>query len=413
MANSFATTSVVAKESLAILENMLTFAKGVNRSWESEFSSNMSRGYAPGQTINIKRPPRYTYRAGRVAVPQGTVQQTIPLTLSQGGTDINFTSQERTLSIAQMEPMLMAAMATVANEVDRQGLDVALVSTPNAIFSGAGAGSYTLTAAQSLQFFTDAAARLDIAGAPRDRQRNAVLSPRLNGAMINGLSGLFNSQAKIGEQYGSGMMVDSLGFNVSMDQNVQRQTNGTQPIGPTANAVNGAGQSGSTIAVNGAAITGGGISITRGSKITFAGVNSVNPQTRQDSGIPMQFTVTANVASGGTSISISPALIPSGQFQNVTASPANNAALTVFGAASTTYEGSIAYHRDAFTLATVPLYAPPSGKGVIGVAQESHKGINMRVIEAYDAVNDNFIMRFDILFGWAATYPELAVVMAV
>ena len=54
MSNTFATTGVVAKESLAIPENMLTFAKGVNRSWESEFSSNMARGYAPGQTINIK-----------------------------------------------------------------------------------------------------------------------------------------------------------------------------------------------------------------------------------------------------------------------------------------------------------------------------------------------------------------------
>lgn len=409
MSNSFATTSVVAKESLAILENMLTFAKGVNRSWETEFNSNMSRGYAPGQTINIKRPPRYTYRAGRVAVPQATVQSTVPLTLSQGGTDLNFTSLERTLSISQMEPMLTAAMATVANEVDRQGLDLALVSTPNAIFSGAGAGSYTLTAAQSLQFFTDAAARLDIAGAPRDRQRNAVLSPRLNGAMVNGLSGLFNSQSKLDDQYKTGMMVDSIGFNVSMDQNVQRQTNGTQVAGPTANAVNLGGQSGSTIALN-AAVTG---TITRGSKISFAGVNSVNPQTRQDSGIPMQFTVTANYPGGAGNISISPPLIPSGQFQNVTASPANNAALTVFGAASSTYEGSIAFHRDAFTLATVPLYAPPSGKGVIGVAQESHKGINIKVTEFYDGVNDNYIMRFDILFGWAATYPELAVVMAV
>ena len=38
-------------------------------------------------------------------------------------------------------------------------------------------------------------------------------------------------------------MVDSIGFNVSMDQNVQRHTNGTRAAGPTANAVNGAGQS--------------------------------------------------------------------------------------------------------------------------------------------------------------------------
>lgn len=410
MSNTFATTSVVAKESLAILENMLTFAKGVNRSWESEFSSNMARGYAPGQTINIKKPPRYNWRAGRISVPQSTVQTTVPLTLSQGGTDLNFTSAERTLSVAQMEPMLMAAMATVANEVDRQGLDVAINASQHGIASPAGLGTYPSTTAQALQFFTDAATRLDVMAAPRDKQRSVVMSPRLNGSMVQALSGLFNSQSKLADQYGSGLMVDSIGFNVSMDQNVQRHTNGTQAAGPTANAVNGAGQSGSTITVNGAAITG---TITRGSKITFGGINYVNPQSRHDTGIAAQFTVTADVAAGATSIPISPALTPSGQFQNVTASPANNASLTVLGAASSSWEGSIAYHRDAFTLATVPLYAPPSGKGVIGVAQESHKGINMRVIEFYDGVNDNYVMRFDILFGWASTYPELSVALAV
>ncbi len=408
MSNSFATTSVVAKESLAILENMLTFAKGVNRSWESEFSSNMARGYAPGQTLNIKKPPRYTWRAGRVSSPQATVQQTVPLTLTQGGTDLNFTSVERTLNIAQMEPMLMAAMATVANEIDRQGLDLAINACQHGIASPAGLGTYPTTAAQALQFFTDVGTRLDTMGAPRDKQRYAVLSPRLNGSMVQGLSGLFNSQSKLADQYSNGLMVDSIGFNVSMDQNVQTHTNGTTLIGPVANVVNGAGQQGSSITVN--ALAG---SLTRGTKIIFGGVNSVNPQSRQSTGIPAQFTVTADVAAGATSIPISPPLTSSGQFQNVDVSPANNASLTSLGAASSTWEGSMAYHRDAFTLATVPLYAPPSGKGVIGVAQESHKGVNMRVVEFYDGVNDNFVMRFDILFGWAATYPELAVAMAV
>lgn len=409
MSNSFATTSVVAKESLAILENMLTFSKGVNRSWESEFSSNMARGYAPGQTINIKRPPRYTWRAGRVAVPQGTIQSTVPLTLTQGGTDLNFNSQERTLSIAQMEPMLMGAMATVANEVDRQGLDLARTATYNAILSPAGTGVVPTTQAQALQFFTQAGQRLDEMAAPRDRQRSFVMNPALNAGMVQGLAGLFNSQSKISDQYGSGMMVDALGFNVVMDQNVVNHTAGTQPA-TAANAVNGAGQSGSTITVNGAAITG---TISRGSKITFANVFAVNPQSRQSTGVLAQFTVTADVLASATSIPIAPALTPSGAFQNVTASPANNAALNVFQGNAAAYACNIAYHRDAFTLATVPLYAPPGGKGVISVAQESHKGVNMRVIEAYDPVNDNYIMRFDILFGWAATYPELAVIAAV
>src|SRR5512147_808436 len=132
MANTLATTAVVARESLAILKNMLVFSKGVNRSWESEFGSNMARGYATGQTINIKQPPRYTYRAGRVAVPQSTVFNTVPLTVSQGGADLNFNTVERTLFLQQVEKKIEAAAATVINEVDRQGLQLAHDSVFNA-----------------------------------------------------------------------------------------------------------------------------------------------------------------------------------------------------------------------------------------------------------------------------------------
>ena len=46
---------------------------------------------------------------------------------------------------------------------------------------------------------------------------------------------------------------------------------------------------------------------------------------------------------------------------------------------------------------------------MIDVAQESYKGLNIKVTEFYDGVNDNSIMRLDVLFGWAPTYPELSV----
>ena len=102
MSNSLSFSSLVAKEALAILENNLAFTAMVNRDWEDEFTSNQARGYSPGATINIKKPPRYQYRAGRVAVPQATVETTVPLTLSQGGCDISFTSFERTLQVQQL-----------------------------------------------------------------------------------------------------------------------------------------------------------------------------------------------------------------------------------------------------------------------------------------------------------------------
>ena len=398
MSNTLVTCSIVAKESLAILENMLSFSTMVNRDWEDEFSSNMSRGYAPGQTINIKKPPRYTYRAGRVAVPQATVESTVPLTLSQGGTDLNFTSIERTLSLTKLEDKLQAAMATVANEIDRQGLQLAHYNTFNALNP---TGALPTTQALALAAITDCNRRLDEMGAPRDKQRGFVMGPALNGAAIQGFAGLFNAQATIGKQFGSGLMVDSLGLAYAMDQNVDTHTNGAA----TATNINGAGQTGSTITV---VATAGG-TLTRGTVITLPGVNAVNPQSRTSTGVAAQFVVTADVLVGSTSIPISPAIVTSGAFQNVTASPTTGAPYVIVGAASTSYQTNVAFHKDAYTLAMVPMWAPPGGKGVIDVAQETYKGYTVKVTEFYDGVNDNSIMRLDVLFGWAATYPELSV----
>jgi hypothetical protein len=401
MTNTAVTCSIVAKEALPILANMLSFASNVNRDFESEFTGNVSRGYMPGQTINIKRPPRYTYRSGRVAVPQATVETSIPLTLSQGGCDLNFTSLERTLSFNRLEDKIRAAMEPVANEIDRQGLQLAKEATFNCIGTP---GTLPTTQALALAAITGVNQRLDEMGAPRkDNRRAFIMNPALNAATVQGFAGMFNSQKTLSEQFDSGMMVDSLGLAYAMDQNVSVHTNGTAVV--NTNTVAGANQTGAAITT--AALNG---TITKGSKITFAGVFAVNPQSRQSTGTLAQFVVTADVAAGAVSIPISPAIVTSGAFQNVTASPANGATITIFGTASGSYSANVAYHKDAFTLAMVPMWAPPGGKGVIDVAQETYKGFTIKVTEFYDGVNDNSIMRLDVLFGWAATYPELACV---
>ena len=196
------------------------------------------------------------------------------------------------------------------------------------------------------------------------------------------------------------MFQNAFGLDVNMDQNVGRQTNGTAV--QATNTVNGAGQTGSTLTVN--ALNG---TLTVGTVFTIAGVNAVNPQSRQDTGSLQQFVVTAAAASSATSVSISPAITPSGAFQNVTASPANSATITILGAASASYDTNVMYHKDAFTLAMVPMFEPPSGTGA-KVTQMSDDGFTVKVTQFYDGVNDNNLMRLDVLFGWAATYPELA-----
>ena len=398
MSNTLVTCSIVAKEALPILKNMLTFSKNVNRDWEDEYMGNMSRGYAHGATINIKKPPRYTYRAGRVSVPQATVETTIPLTLSQGGTDLNFTSVEQTISLTKLEDKIAAAVAPIANEIDRQGLQLAHYNTFNALNAS---GALPTTQLGGVQIVTDANRRLDEMGAPRDMNRMLVSGPGLNGALLNTFSGMFNSVSSLNKQYNTGLMQNAFGIDQGMDQNVDTHTNGTQNVAGVN--ISGANQTGSAITT--VALTG---TITRGTVITLPGVFAVNPQSRQSTGVLAQFVVTSDLAVGATSIPLSPALVTSGAFQNVSASPTSGSPFLIVGAASTAYQTNVAYHKDAFTLAMVPMWKPTGGKGVIDVAQESYDGFTVKVTNFYDGVNDNAIWRLDVLFGWAATYPELS-----
>ena len=90
MSNTLLTSSIIAKGNLAVIENNCAFGGMVNRDYETEQVGSMRTGYEPGATLNIRKPSRYTYRSGRTSVPQASVDTTIPLTLSQGGADLNF-----------------------------------------------------------------------------------------------------------------------------------------------------------------------------------------------------------------------------------------------------------------------------------------------------------------------------------
>lgn len=393
MTNVLPTTSIVAKEALRVLKNNLAFSANVNRDYQSEFKNG---DYSTGQTINIKKPPKYQYRAGRVAVPQDTNIPTVPLTLSQGGTDLQFTMLERTLSISRLGDIVQAAMAVVTNQIDAQGLQVARLSVGNTVGTP---GTYPSTQAGAIQLLTQAQQKLSENSAPYDGFRSAVLSPAMNAALVQGTAGLFNSNASIGQQNRTGRFVQGFGLNLAEDQNIPVHTNGTAATA----TVNGAGQTGSSITVT--ATTG---TILQGSVITIPGVNAVNPVSRQDVRSLQQFVVTANVPAGATSIPVYPSIAAAGALQTVTASPANGATITVFGGANGVYETDFVYHRDAFTLAMVPMAEPETGMGA-KVSQESDDGFTVKVTKFYDGINDNGIWRLDVLFGWAATYPELAV----
>jgi hypothetical protein len=120
--------------------------------------------------------------------------------------------------------------------------------------------------------------------------------------------------------------------------------------------------------------------------------------------------VTADVSSDGSgnaTVVISPAIIAGGAFQNVTARPADNAAITVqTGTAATAYAQNLIYHRDAITFVSVDMETPG---GVDMASKATYDGLTVRMVRAYDITLNRRITRFDVIAGCAVTQPDWAV----
>lgn len=408
--NTILTPVQITRKALAILHNNLVFAKGVNRQYSQEFGKV---GAKIGSTVNVRKPNRYFVRTGAAANPQGTGEEYVPLTLNrQWGVDVAFSSAELTLSLEDFsERILTPAMAKIAGQVDYEGL-AQFVNVYNMVGTagttpGTSGGSATgLFQYNAPIYALNAGMMLDNSAAPRDNKRRVVINPAAMAQSVSGLSGLFNSQAAIGEQYRAGVLGEALGFEFAMDQNINSMSVPTALSGgtPVATVTDGS----ATVALSGLGQASG--TIKAGTVFTVGTVYGVNPENQVSTSLLQQFVVTtdATISSNSASVTVSPTPVVAGTgiAKGTVTNDATTQTVTFYSGTSVgSYAQNLAYHQDAFTLATADLEMP---QGVDFAARESYDGISMRIVRAYDVSSDQFICRIDVLGGWATLRPELA-----
>lgn len=389
MTNTILTPTQVTRAALAILHQKLNFVGRINRQYDDSFAVE---GAKIGSTLKIRLPNQYTVRTGATLTTQDTTETSTTLTVStQKGVDLNFTSADLTLSLQDFSKrILQPAMAVLAANIESDAL-----SMVNDVYNGVDNVAAALTFAKLLK----GRKLLQDNLAPDDGNRTALLNTQDNIDLVDALKGLFQDSAAIKEQYREGMMGRTGGFDFYESTLMPTSTTGTA-TSVTGYAVNGANQSGSTIAISGNTTT-----FAVGDIITFAGCNRCHPETKTDTGVLQQFVVTAAYGGGASTISISPAIVNSGGTQNVFALPTNSGAVTKLGSASGVYKPSLLFHRDAFTFATADLVMP---KGVDFASRQTMDGISMRIVRAYDISNDKFPCRLDVLYGYKTIRAQLA-----
>jgi len=419
MANTLLTISKITNEALMVLENELTFTSEVDRNYDDQFAVV---GAKIGATVNVRRPGRFIGTTGPALNVEDLNETSVPVTLStQFHVDTQFTTQDLALSLDMFsDRILKPAVAAIANKIDFDGTTTAALNTAN-IVGTAGTpptGLYTYLSAQ---------AYLDSEGAPRDGRRSCIVEPFTSATIVDSLKGLFVPTAEISSQYTKGLMGrDSGGMNWKLDQNIISQTFGnfsastvTASVATTTATgfLNSGWASSSTITLT--AANTGTINLNAGDTFTIAGVYATNPQNRQPYGTNKlrSFVVKSavSVASGSSvSVTVSPAVIYGGQFQNVSIPAPSGTAAVAFFASQYNASGNgvvspqnIVMHRNAFTIAMADLELP-EGVHFAGRASDKEIGLSMRVVRQYTINNDSIPTRVDVLYGWAPLYPELA-----
>jgi len=376
----------------------------------SEYSDQFRFGGAVlGQTLSIRKPPRFLGRLGQAVAIEAITETYVPLTLSyQRGVDTNVSSQDLTLRIDDYRSRILEPqIVRLSNLIDQ---DVCNLAQGLNNFTGVPG-----TTPSALITYLNAKVKLDNFAAPADGKRYMFLNPAAEAGIVNALTGLFQAAEQIAEQYLQGEMGKSIGFRWFMDQNVYVHTVGTLGGTPTTN---GAVTDGSSSVVTQAWSS---TTLNAGDVISFVStstpVNAVNPQSYSNMGLPMQFVITATTSdsAGAMTMPIAPAIYgPGTSLQNVTNLPASGTAIYVFDTPAASFANisaksspqNLAVHRDFGTLAMVDLPLP-GGTDKAYRAASRKSGKSIRVIRDYVASTDQWIQRLDVLYGVAVLRQEL------
>jgi hypothetical protein len=413
MANSLEVSTLITNEVARIAHNNSAFLGRMNTDHESDWKGK----YAPGSTVRARMPIQFTVRNGATSNVQDITDSYVPITVNpELGIDFSISDFDLSLAIkndgsidkAFKTRFLKPAGLRLSAEIDYQ--IATLVKNATANFVGTpGTGMSTLA------HVLEAKIPAQNEGMPSDMM-NVALSPTANAAVVAGLATLFHASQPLEKQYKSGVVADSLGLTFAMSQNVPSHTVG--PLGGTP-LVNGANQgvinaggtdnprADTTSLVTDGWTAAAAARLKKGDVFTIAGVNAVNPETKADTGSLRNFVVTADVSSdsgGNATVAISPAIIAGGAYQNVTARPADNAAIVVkTGTASTTYAQNILWHPDSITFVSPEMEVPGGMDMAYSVPAPDAGGISLRFVRGFDITNNKRISRFDVLWGAAVT----------
>ncbi len=421
--NVILTPKVYAGLVLFDLGNALHVAKNMSRGITKEFAKP---SYKIGDTVQVRKPYRFTGGDGLQFDPEPLVDQVTPIVVNQvPHVHFQWDIVEKTMSIREaMKLYTRPAALALANKINAAAATFAADNCLNSVGTPGVAPNSQATYLAAGDVLTEL-------GLPENEDLNLVINRRMSSALINGTVGYFNPTGVIGKQYTRGVAQDQLGYNVELDQTINQHTNGTWTAVGLVNGANQAADGGNnaTMTLNTDGWTSSGTTLQAGDKFiigsdtsaTVGGVESVHPQTRKSTGRQQVFTVvnTISDSTGTVNMVVAPAITPatptgvSAQYANVNISPVDNAIITMIGTSGQTFTQGLLMHENAFAFVSVPLNEPPMGTGIKSVQMtDDETGLSIMYSQFTNGNNMVVGHRLDTLIGFGGMYKELCVNIA-
>lgn len=396
----------LAKMAAADLADSVQFFKSARKFNASEFKPD-GTGHSPGDTVSVRIPSQYTVKTDSFDLTsslQDIKERSVDLTLdviASIGTDLNSQQLAHDVDLGQVyDRFIRTQVMDIAASVESQMLTKATQATANSVGTP-GSTVYdtdtVLAAREKMGKFL----------CPKDANRFLLFDSTAMRSAVNARKGLFNSQTSLAETYKSGAVGEADGFKWLENELLYQHTNGADVLVGIEATVQTPATGDTSIGVDGVTSA---ATIKKGSVFTISGVYAVHPQTKVAYPFLKQFTVAADVTeSSGNSVVI-PITEPiyssaSGSLQNVSALPADEAPVTFLGSASTTYTNSLAFHKEAFRVCSVPLVMPNNAEFA---EQATEDGVTVSIVRDFDILTRKFITRVDFLGGLVPVRPQWA-----
>lgn len=445
MANStLLSNAKISKETLRMFKNQLVIGTVID--WSN--SDKFGRGDDQiGVSYRIRRPIQVlgtendmSWSAANAAVTETSVSlvvdRTLTVPMSFSDADLNLKLEKFSDRIIKKATRYMASKfdasicRSIVNAVtgttafggsDQFGATsgAGVVGVANfASFVVKPASGSVLTPATILE----AKKRLQDMGAPDD-DIYGVLSTGANSELVTAQATLFNTLTVIDKTYRAGFIKEYDGIKFALSQSLATHINGAQTslvVSAGELATGWAETTDLTVTATGAALRSGDV-------FEVAGVYRVNPITKEQTDTLYQFTVLSassagtvdpvtgqtSYASGATKVTVGPAPVLAGPYQNVSATLVGKT-ISLVGAANLVSQESLIFHKSAIQAVSVALDVPRGKDMAFSIEGDDIEDFKIRFIREYDSLGVGgvngakpaYIARMDAAYGFKVVQPD-------